>query len=133
VPLGQIGVGLFDRAYAVVANLRASLHQTEEVHTIAIRDPGFSLDQTLYLDGRSDPSKLQLLGATSLDTKTAWSNDDKHLVEIHQIKTRQGKDGQLIIERCLADQGKTLVVDITVQLKTEPDKISAHQLWRKQV
>jgi hypothetical protein len=129
----QIGAGLFDRAYAAVADLKASMHQTDEVLTVATRGPGFSLDQTLYLDGRSDSNKLQLLGATSLDTKTVWSQDDKHLLEIHQIRTTQGRDGRLTIERFLTDRGKTLVVDLTVEFDPDRERTSVRQVWRRQI
>src|SRR5215469_12905026 len=49
----QIGAGLLDRGYAASIKLKATLHQTEQVLTIAARGPGFALDQTLYLDGRT--------------------------------------------------------------------------------
>src|SRR5580692_3836760 len=69
----QIGAGLLERKYATSTKLKATFHQTEQVLTIATRGPGFALDETLYLDGRTDPSNQQLLGATALKTRTAWS------------------------------------------------------------
>ena len=130
--MNQIGAGFLDRKYAAWTKLKATLYQTEDVLTVATRGPGFALDQTLYLDGRSDPSNLQLLGATSLNAKTAWSKGYKQLIETHQIKTRQGKDGQLIIKRHLIDEGKTLVVAFTLKLNAEPNQTSARQIWLKQ-
>jgi hypothetical protein len=67
----QIGTGLLERKYATSTKLKATFHQTEQVLTIATRGPGFALDETLYLDGRTDPSNQQLLGATALKTRTA--------------------------------------------------------------
>jgi hypothetical protein len=128
----QIGAGLLDRGYAAYIKLTATLHQTEQVLTIAARGPGFALDQTLYLDGRTDRSNQQLLGATALKTRTAWSKDRKRLVATHQIKTRQGKQGQLIITRYLINEGKNLVVVYTLKLDAEPDETSARQIWNKQ-
>ena len=64
----QIGAGLLDRTYAATVKLKATVQQTEQVLTIAARGPGFALDETLYLDGRTEPSNLKLLGATSLKT-----------------------------------------------------------------
>ena len=84
----QIGAGLLDRTYAASTKLKATVHQTEQILTIAARGPGFALDETLYLDGRTDLSNQQLLGATALKTRTAWSEDQKQLIETHQIKTR---------------------------------------------
>src|SRR5215831_4084292 len=52
----QIGAGLLDRAYAASIELKATVHQTEQILTIAARRPGFALDQTLYLDGRTHRS-----------------------------------------------------------------------------
>src|SRR6516165_7285321 len=52
----QIGAGLLDRTYAAETKLKATIHQTEQILTIAARGPGFALDETLYLDGRTDPS-----------------------------------------------------------------------------
>ena len=63
----QIGAGLLEQKYATSTRLKATFHQTEQVLTIATRGPGFALDETLYLDGRTDPSNQQLLGATALD------------------------------------------------------------------
>jgi len=128
----QIGAGFIDRKYAAWTKLQATLHQTEDVLTIAAHGPGWSLDETLYLDGHSRPGNLQLLGATSINTKTAWSKDYKQLVETHQIKTKQGKQGQLIIKRYLTNDGKTLVAAYTLQLDTVSDTTSARQIWQKQ-
>ena len=128
----QIGAGLLDRTYAALTKLKATLHQTEQVLTIAARGPGFSLDETLYLDGRTDLSNQQLLGATALKTRTAWSEDRKRLVATHQIKTKQGKQGQLIITRYLVNGGKNLAVVYTLKLDAEPGETSARQIWNKQ-
>ena len=103
----QIGANLFEQKYAAWITLKATIRQTEEVITVATRGLGFALDRTLYLDGRTDPSNKQLLGATALKTRTAWSEDQKQLIETHQIKTRQGKEGELIIKRYLINDGKT--------------------------
>ena len=127
----QIGAGLLDRTYAASTKLKAIVRQTEQVLTIAARGPGFALDETLYLDGRTDPSNQQLLGATTLKTRTAWSQDGKRLVATHQIKTKQGKQGQLIITRYLTNGGKNLVAVYTLKLDAEPET-SAHQIWDKQ-
>jgi hypothetical protein len=129
----QIGAGFIDRKYAAHVKLKATLNQTTDVLTIAARGPGFALDQTLYLDGRNDPSALQILGATSINTKTVWSKDQKQLVETHRIRTKQGKDGQLVIKRHLADEGKSVVAVYTLKLDEEPNPTSARQIWRKQV
>jgi hypothetical protein len=66
---------LLERKYAASVKLKATIHQTEHVMAIAARGPGFAFDETLYLDGRTAPSKLDLLGAISLKTRTAWSKD----------------------------------------------------------
>ena len=128
----RVGATYLERKYATSASLKATFNQTEQVLTVATRGPGFALDQTLYLDGRTAPNNLKLLGATSLKTTTAWSQDQKQLVETDQIKTKQGKEGQLIIKRYLIDEGKTMVVAFTLKLNTEPDQTSARQIWRKQ-
>jgi hypothetical protein len=130
--MNQIGASPLDRKYADSTRLTATLNQTEDTLTVATRGPGFALDQTLYLDGRTDTGNLVLLGATSLNAKTAWSKDNKQLVETHQIRTKQGKDGNLIIKRSLIDQGKTLVVVVSLKLNAEPSETSARQIWRKQ-
>ena len=67
----QIGAGFLDRKYAAHTKLKATLQQTADVLTIAARGPGFAFDETLYLDGRTDTSNQQLLGATTLKTRTA--------------------------------------------------------------
>lgn len=128
----QIGAGFLDRKYAAHTRLKATLNQTADVLTIAARGPGFSFNQTLYLDGRNDPSYLQILGATSVNAKTVWSKDYKQLVETHHIRTKQGKDGELIIKRKLAEQGNAVVVDMTLKLDEESAPTSARQIWRKQ-
>jgi hypothetical protein len=127
----QIGASLLEQKCAAWIRLKATIHQTEHVLTIAARGPGFVLDRTLYLDGRTDPSNKQLLGATTLKTRTAWSEDHKNLIETHQIKTRQGKEGQLIIRRYLINDGKNIVLAFTVKLNAEPQITSARQIWHK--
>jgi hypothetical protein len=127
----QIGAGLLDRTYAASTKLKATVRQTEQVLTIAARGPGWALDETLYLDGRTDQSNQQLLGATAVETTTAWSQDGKRLVATHQIKTKQGKQGQLIITRYLMNGGKNLVAVYTLKLDAEPET-SARQIWDKQ-
>jgi hypothetical protein len=128
----EVGAGILERKFAAWVNLPATFHQTDDVLMVATRGPGFALDETLYLDGRRDRSNLQLLGATSLNTRTIWSNDYKQLVATHQIKTKQGKEGQLIVTRYLIGDGETLMVDFTLKLNAEPDQTSARQIWHKQ-
>jgi hypothetical protein len=128
----QIGAGFLDRKYAAHIKLKATLHQTADLLTIAARGPGFALDQTLYLDGRNDPSHLEILGATSVNTKTVWSKDYKQLVETHHIRTKQGRDGELTIKRNLIDHGKAVVAVMILKLEEEPTRTSARQIWRKQ-
>jgi hypothetical protein len=128
----QIGASLLERKYAASVKLKATIYQIEQVMTIAARGPGFALDLTLYLDGRTAPGKLDLLGATSFMTRTAWSKDRQQLIEAHQIKTKQGKEGQLIIKRYLMDEGKTLVAAYSLKLNAEPNQPFAWQIWRKQ-
>jgi hypothetical protein len=127
----QIGAGFLDRKYAAHVKLKATLQQTGDVLTIAARGPGFALDQTLYLDGRNDPSSLQILGATSVNTKTVWSKHDKKIIEMHHIRTKQGKEGELTIKRNLIDEGKAVEVVYTLKLEEEPTPTSARQIWRK--
>jgi hypothetical protein len=129
----QIGASFVERKYAAVVKLKATIRQTETVITIAARGPGFSLDETLYLDGRTAPNQLDLLGATSRKTRTAWSNNRQQLIETHQITTKQGKEGRLIIKRHLIDQGKTLVATYTLKLDADPNETSARQIWREEV
>ena len=129
----QIGAGFLDRKYAAHTKLKATLQQTADVLTIAARGPGFTFNQTLYLDGRNDPSYLEILGATSINTKTVWSEDHKRLVEKHHIRTKKGKDGELTIKRSLIEQGKAVEVVMILKLDEEPTPTSARQIWRKQV
>jgi hypothetical protein len=128
----QMGASFLERTYAASVTLKATLHQTETVVTIAARGPGFAFDEILYLDGRTAPSNLGVLGATSLKTTTAWSKDHQQLIETHQIKTKQGKEGQLIIERYLTNEGETLVAAYTLKLDAEPNQTSARQVWHKE-
>jgi hypothetical protein len=127
----QIGASLLQQKCAAWIRLKATIHQTDQVLTVATRGLGFALDRTLYLDGRTDPSNKQLLGATTLKTRTAWSEDQKQLIETHQIKTRQGKEGELIIKRYLINDGKSMVVAFTVKLNAEPQITSAREIWHK--
>ena len=127
----QIGASLLEQKYAAWITLQATVHQTEQVLTVATRGLGFALDRTLYLDGRTDPSNKQLFGATAQKTRTAWSEDQKQLIETHHIKTRQGKEGQLIITRYLINDGKNMVLAFTVKLNAEPQITSARQIWHK--
>ena len=106
----QIGAGFIDRKYAAHVKLKATLQQSGDILTIAARGPGFALDQTLYLDGRNDPSSFQILGATSVNTKTVWSKHDKKIVEMHRMRNKQKKERELTINRHLADEGKSMVV-----------------------
>jgi len=130
--MNQIGAGLLDRKYASQTELKATLEQTDAELKVATRGPGFALDETLYLDGHNDQNKIVLLGATSISARTAWSKDYKQLVETRQIKTKQGKEGQLIIKRSLMDEGKTLVISFILKLNGEPDQTSPRQIWRRE-
>ena len=129
--MNQIGASLLERKYAASVGLKATLHQTEQVLTVAARGPGFAFDETLYLDGRTEPGNLNLLGATSIKTRTAWSEDHKRLVETHHIITKRGKKGELMIKRYLINEGKTLVAAYTLKLNAEPHETSARQIWHK--
>jgi hypothetical protein len=71
----KVGASLLEQKFASWTHLKATIHQTEQVITVATRGRGFALDETLYPDGRSHPSNLQLLGANCLTARTAWSED----------------------------------------------------------
>src|SRR5262249_48731623 len=129
----HIGASFIERKFASLAKLSATFHQSDQVITVATRGPGgFALDETLYPDGRSRPSNLQLLGALSVSVKASWPKDHQRLIATYQIKTKQGKQGQLDIKRSLINELKTEVVAYTLELNGESDKISARQLWNKQ-
>jgi hypothetical protein len=129
----HIGANYLERKYATSANLKCTIHQTEHTLTMATRGPLFALDETLYLDGRTRPSDLNVLGATSLNVRTAWSKDHPdHLVETRAIKTRNGKHGHLIITRYLIGDGKSIVSAFTMKLDGEPKPIFVRQVWRKE-
>jgi len=128
----KVGAHFLEQKFASRTNLKATIRQTEQVITVATRGRGFALDETLYPDGRSHPSNLQLLGANCLTATTAWSKDQKQLVVTYQIKTKQGKEGQLIVKRYLINEGKTEVAVFTLKLNAEPDQMSARQIWPKQ-
>ena len=51
----------------------------------------------------------------------------------YQIRTKHGKQGQLIIKRYLINEGKSLVVVFALRLNEATDTISASQIWQKQV
>jgi hypothetical protein len=127
----DIGASYLERKYANWAALKATFHQTDQVLRVATRGPGFALDESLDLDGRTKPSNQELLGATSVNITTAWTKN-RELIETRKIRTRHGKDGQLTIKRNLINEGKTMVVAFTLKLNAEPQAISVRQLWHKQ-
>ena len=126
----DIEASFLERKYANSAALKATFRQTDQFLTVATRGFGFALDESLDLDGRTRPSNQELLGATSVNVRTAWTNNHE-LVETRQIKTRHGKDGQLIIKRNLINEGKTMVVAFTLKLNAQPHEVSVRQLWHK--
>ena len=129
----RIGANFIERKFASLARLAATFRQSDQVITVATRGPGgFALDEILYPDGRSRPSNLQLLGALSVSVRTSWPKDNQQLIAMYQIKTKQGKAGQLAIKRSLINDGKTEVVAYTLELDGDTDQISARQLWNKQ-
>src|ERR1700760_781275 len=130
--MDKIGAGFVERKLAEVAPLKATFHQSEDVVTVATRAPGFSLNEILYLDGRSRPTNIDLLGGTTLNASAVWSNDQQQLISTYQIKTKQGKDGELIIKRYLINGMKSEGVVFTLKLNGQPDAISARQIWNKQ-
>ena len=65
----------------------------------------------------SRAASTRTLGANCLTARTAWSRDQKQLVVTYQIKTKQGKEGQLIVTRYLINEGKTEVVVFTLKQK----------------
>jgi hypothetical protein len=129
----KIGAGFLERKLAAVAPLKATFRQSEDVVTVATRAPGFSLDETLYLDGRSHPTNLSLLGGTTLDSSALWSNDQQQLISVYQIKTKDGKEGELTIKRRLTNGTKSERVVFTLKLNGQPDEISASQVWNRQI
>jgi hypothetical protein len=132
-PLMQkIGAGFLYRKLADVAPLKATFHQTEDVVTVATRAPGFALNETLYLDGASHLTNIELLGGTTLNSRVVWSKDHQQLIAFYQIKTQQGKEGQLIITRYLINGMRSEGVVFTLKLHGQPDDTSARQIWNKE-
>jgi hypothetical protein len=88
-----VGASLLEQKFASRTHLKATIHQTEQVITVATRGRGFALDETLYPDGRSHPSNLQLLGANCLTARTAWSKDQKAARRDLSDQNQTGKRG----------------------------------------
>ena len=128
----HIGASYFERKYANSAGLKATFNQTEQNLTVATRGPGFALDETLQLNGHTVPSNLEVLGATSINVRAAWSKDQQELVETRQIKTKSGKHGELVIKRHLTNQGKSMALAYTLKLSSDPHTTSVRQIWHKQ-
>ena len=128
----RVGASYVDRRYADFAPLKATFHQTNEVLTVATRGPGYALDETLQLNGHTVPSNMDVVGGTSINVRAAWSKDNQQLVETRQIKTKSGKQGELVIRRQLTDQGKSMLLVYTLKLSGEPNTTSVRQIWRKQ-
>jgi hypothetical protein len=130
--MDKIGAGFLERKLAAVAPLKATFHQNQDVVTVATRAPGFSVDETLYLDGRNRPTNIELLGGTTLNASAGWSNDHQELISTYQIRTKQGTDGELTIKRYLMNGMKSEGVVFTLKLNGQPDEISARQVWNRQ-
>ena len=128
----RVGAGYLERRYADSAPLKATFHQTNQVLTVATRGPGYALDETLQLNGQTVPSNMDVVGGTSVNVRAAWSKDNQQLVETRQIKTKSGKQGELVIKRQLTDQGKSMLLVYTLKLSGEPNTTSVRQIWRKQ-
>jgi hypothetical protein len=128
----RVGASYLERRYAGSAPLKATFHQTDQVLTVATRGPGYALDETLQLNGQTVPSNMEIVGGTSVNVRAAWSKDSQQLVETRQIKTKSGKQGELVIKRQLTDQGKSMLLIYTLKLSGEPDTTFVRQIWRKQ-
>jgi hypothetical protein len=132
-PLMQkIGASFVECKLANVIPVKATLHQNGQSLTVATRAPGLAVDEILYFDGRSHPSNIELLGGSTVNSKAVWSKDDQQLIATYEIKTKDGKDGQLIIKRYLMSGAKSEVVVFTLTLNGQPGEISGRQIWNKQ-
>lgn len=131
-PLMQhMGASYLQRKFANSANLRATYRQTARVLTIAVRGAAVAMDETLYLDGRTDRRSQEILGVTSVAIRTAWSKDHEDLVETRQIETKRGQDGQLIIKRHLINGEKSMALALSLKLNGESYTTSCRQVWQK--
>ena len=128
----RVGASYLERRYAGSAPLKATFHQTDQVLTVATRGPGYALDETLQLNGHTVPSNMDVVGGTSVNVRAAWSKDNQQLVETRQIKTKSGKHGELVIERQLTEQGKSMLLIYALKLSGEPNTTSVRQIWRRQ-
>lgn len=128
----HMGASYLQRKFANSANLKATYRQTVRVLTIAVRGTAVAMDETLHLDGSIDRRRQEIFGVTSLEIRTAWSRDHKELVETRRIETKRGEDGQLIIRRHPINEGKSMVLALSLELNGERDATSCRQLWRKQ-
>jgi hypothetical protein len=129
----EVGSNLLERKYATMASPKGHVPANRTRPDSRYLGPRLRLDETLYLNGRTEPSNLNILGATALNTRAAWSRDHKELVVTYQIRTKHGKEGQLIIERHLINDGKSVMVAFALRLNEAPDTISASQIWQKPV
>jgi hypothetical protein len=75
---------------------------------------------------------MALLRGTTLNSSAVWSKDYQQLISTYQIKTKQEKEGELIIKRYLINGMKSERVVFTLKLNGQPDEISATQIWNRQ-
>jgi hypothetical protein len=127
--MAQMGVNYFVRKVAAFIQLQATYTQKGNTLSTLTTGPGFTMHETMHMNGETELSSETLLGGHVLQTQSSWSGNQ--LVTVNQVQTPSGKIACLIITRELKDNGQTLLISTTIKPDGQSSQVPLHRVWRR--
>ena len=109
--------------------MEATYTQTPELITVDRRGFGFQKTDLIRIDNKPDVEQDDLLWRYTI--RTHWSESGAQLISEISFRTKDSRDGQMVVVRELADGGKTLIWNSTLKISGESGSWTVRRVWRK--
>ena len=127
--LKRLGISWLERKLADSIQLDSIYTQTPGTLTIHTKGPAFGRTEVIRTDNQPETKEEKLTGRYNICTD--WIARGTELVSTISFRTKDQRDAQLVVNRQLADGGKTLVLTQTLKVAGEAETWTVRRIWRK--
>jgi hypothetical protein len=127
--LKRLGVSWLERKLADSIQLDSIYTQTPGTLTIHTKGPAFGRTEVIRTDNQPETKEEKLTGRYNICTD--WIARGTELVSTISFRTKDQRDAQLVVNRQLADGGKTLILTQTLKVAGEAETWTVRRIWRK--
>jgi hypothetical protein len=127
--LNRLGASWVERRFGASIQMEATYTETPQLITVDYQGFGFQKTDLIRTDGKPEIQEDSLLGRYTM--RSYWSEGGTQLISDISFRTKDSRDGQMVVVRKLADGGKTLIWNSKLEISGESGSWTVHRVWRK--